>query len=268
MNEMWRTILRGSLFVSALCVAATSALAGQQPGYRQRLLGVFNANTGDPVDGASVIDMALRNSSLTTATGTVTLVFLPEGESVVKIQKIGYSPLLLTVSISPADTVPLTVLLHPLAQTLAAMVTRDSAHQFKGPGLQAFEDRLRQHNGGHFITEAELRKSDNRSMTNVLRSLPGIRIDCARSSSLTSKHKVGDCWAVASRTPSKYAIIGGPCEVDIYLDGVQVDENNLEKFRVNEYAGVEFYAGGASLPPQYNKTGASCGVLLFWSRER
>ena len=42
----------------------------------------------------------------------------------------------------------------------------------------------------------------------------------------------------------------------------------IEKLRVEEFAGIEFYAGGASVPVQYNKTGSSCGVLLLWSRMR
>jgi len=38
--------------------------------------------------------------------------------------------------------------------------------------------------------------------------------------------------------------------------------------RVDQFAGVEFYPGGATIPSQYNKTGSSCGVLLLWTRER
>lgn len=37
---------------------------------------------------------------------------------------------------------------------------------------------------------------------------------------------------------------------------------------VNQLAGVEYYADGASVPIQYSTTGADCGVLLLWSRER
>ena len=33
-------------------------------------------------------------------------------------------------------------------------------------------------------------------------------------------------------------------------------------------AAVEFYAGGATIPVQHNKTGSNCGVLLLWTRER
>jgi hypothetical protein len=32
--------------------------------------------------------------------------------------------------------------------------------------------------------------------------------------------------------------------------------------------GVEYYAGGATMPPQYNGTDSGCGVLLLWTRER
>jgi len=45
-------------------------------------------------------------------------------------------------------------------------------------------------------------------------------------------------------------------------------DNDLEKMRVNEYAGIEYYPGGSTIPTQYNRTGSSCGVLLFWTRER
>ena len=43
---------------------------------------------------------------------------------------------------------------------------------------------------------------------------------------------------------------------------------NLRSMDVSTYAGVEFYQGGSTLPPQYNITDSGCGVLLLWTRER
>ena len=60
----------------------------------------------------------------------------------------------------------------------------------------------------------------------------------------------------------------GAATVDVYLDGVLSTNNDLEKQNVNQFAAVEYYAGGATIPVQYNRTGSSCGVLLLWSRER
>ena len=39
---------------------------------------------------------------------------------------------------------------------------------------------------------------------------------------------------------------------------------NLDDFSVSTLAGVEYYAGGAALPPQFKSSG--CGTLLLWTR--
>ena len=43
---------------------------------------------------------------------------------------------------------------------------------------------------------------------------------------------------------------------------------DLNGFAVNQLAGLEFYAAGASIPPQFNATDDGCGTLLLWTRER
>lgn len=61
----------------------------------------------------------------------------------------------------------------------------------------------------------------------------------------------------------KNAILGGGCEVHVYADGATVSDNEVAKLSVSELAAVELYAGGATAPVQYNRTGASRGVLLL-----
>jgi hypothetical protein len=79
--------------------------------YRARLLGVFDALTGDAVVGADVVDVATGTFASTTSTGTVSLAFLPEGSSTIRIRKPGYAEVSMDVSISPRDTVPLTIVI-------------------------------------------------------------------------------------------------------------------------------------------------------------
>jgi hypothetical protein len=85
----------------------TSAL----PAFRFRLLGVFDSETGDPIPGADVIDTVTGTKARTTATGTVTLVFLPEGSTPVRISKDGYENLSLIVKIAADQLDPLTLTL-------------------------------------------------------------------------------------------------------------------------------------------------------------
>lgn len=91
--------------------APSTTAAPTQPlaPYRVRLLGVFDALTGDALVGADVVDVTTGTFASTTATGTVSLAFLPEGVSTIKIRKPGYAEVLMDVSISPRDTVPLTI---------------------------------------------------------------------------------------------------------------------------------------------------------------
>jgi hypothetical protein len=219
------------------------------PAYRHRLLGVFDGTSGAPVEGAQVTDVLNKISALTTATGTVTLVFLPDGGSLVRIQKIGYEPQTIAVSIAPADTAAITIVLNPLATRLDPVVTVDSAPRYLSPRLRGFEERRRS-GMGRFISEAELRKSDASILSNVVRRIPGLNVTCRR----------GGCIATSTRM-----MCGGP--VVLYLDGVRSVDRDLDKTTVDMLAGVEYYAG-AEIPAEYNGTGSACGVLLLWTRER
>lgn len=249
---------------SVTALAASGAQASTQLApYRARLLGVFNAQTGDPIEGAEVIDVFSKTKALTTATGTVSLSFLPEGGSMVRVTKIGFTPETNVVPITPADTTPVMIMLRPLAQTLPTVVTKDTAAPLTSPGLREFDERRRQ-GAGHFITDEVLRKNETKNMTYMVRQLPGVQIDCPRGPS----HQP-ECFAYSGRQGSKYAFRGGRCDMDVYIDGAPLSPPvNLNDYRVDSFAGVEFYSGAGSVPAKYNKTGSACGVLLFWTRVR
>lgn len=83
----------------------------QLPGYRLRVAGVFDMDSGDPLPGVDVIDTLSGTSAKTTATGTVSLAFVPEGARVLRLHREGYRDTTFTLTISPADRVPLTLVL-------------------------------------------------------------------------------------------------------------------------------------------------------------
>ena len=85
--------------------------AAEMGTYRLRVLGLFDEATGEPIAGADVIDAATGTYATTTTTGTVSLIFLPEGASTLRIRKPGYVETKLDVSISPRDTIPITLTL-------------------------------------------------------------------------------------------------------------------------------------------------------------
>lgn len=243
--------LFGGALVTLIAVAGYAQTPA--PSYRMRVLGVFDAGTGEPVEGVSVTDMGTGTWALTTKTGTVTLAFLPVGESTVRIRKLGFTPIIQTVRISPADTAPITLILTPVVTKLPDVVTVDSAPHWISPGLRDFEER-RKHGLGTYIDEKDLRKNDGRDLSDVLRRVPSFRITC-------STRTPRSCNAFSTR---------GGCgrPATIYLDGVRVTDPNLLMYQVVELGAIEAY-NTATAPAQYNATSSGCGgVLLLWTRER
>jgi hypothetical protein len=245
-RHLWLALLM------AASLAAQIQAQGAAPSYRARVLGVFDIRSGDPIEGVEVTDLRSGTWALTTKTGTVSLAFLPEGESAVRIRKLGYAPLTRSIRISPADTAPITLILSPVINVLPDVVTRDSSPRFISPGLRDFEER-RKTRLGQYIAEAELRKSDARELPDVLRRLTGAVVRCT------------------TRTPRQCVLASaravGACPYVVYLDGVRVIETNLLMYQVTELGAVEAYTG-TTAPAQYSDRRANCGVLLLWSRER
>lgn len=165
------------------------------------------------------------------------------------------------VEISLRDTIPLTAILVPLP-TLATVTTTESAPVFVTPKLLGFEER-RRGGVGRFLTEADLRKNDNRTLTSLARNMGNINFACPRAGA-----DLGKCFPVPGRQRSKYAILGSTCEIAVYIDGIASPDNDLERLRAIDFSGIEYYAGSAIIPAEYNGTGSSCGVLLLWTRDR
>jgi hypothetical protein len=245
--------------VSAQDAARAGARASAVARYRNRLLGAYDEQSGEPIQGVEVIDVASGTTAVTTKTGTVSLAFLSDGASLVRLRKVGFVPVNMSVSISVADTTPLTVVMKRSAQELPAVVTRDSARRYIAPGLQGFEERRRA-GFGHFIDDSTLRAAEGSTMAFMLARLPG--------ATLKGGH------LVSTRTPTKGPALLHPtpglnCPASVYLDGVLLTSSpDFSREATDTYAGVEFYASSTTAPVWISSANSQCGVLLLWTRER
>ena len=232
--------------------------------YRYRLLGVYDEASGAPIDSVQVQDMLSGASSLTSTTGTVSLFFLPDGGSLVRLRKIGYEQQTMMVAIAPADTTPLTILLTKPPQQLPGMTVNAEAPVYRSWRLEDAESRLRSHAGGSFIDEAQMRKLDSETLADALRSrMPGLL-------SVPGAH--GETYFVSSRQPCSKGMGGcvrPDCFVKLYINGIlstaAADYNRMSPI---DYAIAEFYPGPATAPIEYVTGNTNCGVLLLWTRER
>ncbi len=260
-----------ALSASAASAQAPTPSVQRVPKYRARVLGVFDDASGDPIDSVRVTDVVNGNSSLTTRTGTVSLIFLPDGGSLTRVQKIGYEAQTLMISISPTDTTPVTLVLRRVTQLSTVVTKADSAPRYISPALRGFEDRRKSGFGGYFVSDGVLRANEGRQLANVISSrMPGLVLRPGAASAMY--------LASSARCTS-----GGPPQV--YLDGVPLSPDfspgkprksdtidnlpfNLANFDVSSLAGVEWYPDGTSLPIEFDHSSRRCGALLLWTRER
>ena len=251
-RRLWLTL--GALVAIASSNARAQGGAAPIPRYRVRILGVFDESTGQPLEGADVIDVLTGTSARTTATGTVPLAFLPDGGGLVRIRKLGFETFTTMVSIAPDDTLPLTITLHRLTE-LSAVAVVDSAPRYISPALRGFEERRRTMAGGQFIPESVIRKEEDRYVASFWRAhLPTAVIIEGRGGS------VG-----LGRSPQ----CGAGGRPAVIVDGVLLaGVVNLAEYPLTTLAGIEYYPTNSVAPAQFGGTSLSCGAVLLWTREK
>ena len=128
--------------------------------------------------------------------------------------------------------------------------------------MREFEER-RVAGFGRFLSRAELAKEENRRVAEVLSQI-GVRV--VRTNGTRA-------FAGGGRGPSTRGAMAA-CLSDVYLDGVLVygSRRGEQPFSVNQLnvmdlGGIEYYSGNSQTPSKFNRSGASCGVLVLWTRD-
>ena len=225
--------------------------------------------------GVRVLDIATGTSALTSSTGAVALFYLPDGGSLVRLQKVGYEVQTLLVPISPRDTTPITIIMRRVTELPTVVTKANETPHFVSARLQAFEERRKQ-GFGSFISDSVLRANEGRPLANVLMGrAPGVSV---RQGAASATYLL----------KSPRCMVGGPPQV--VMDGVTLSPDpppgsggrgrgsrpqssdslpfDLSRFDVSNLAGVEWYPDNDGAPIEFTHTSGRCGLLLLWTRER
>jgi hypothetical protein len=250
----------GLLALRSMSVAALPKIAGTDSGSKPvqrgsaRVFGkVLNAS-GAPVANARVGLMGFSAATLTRANGDFVLDSLPSGTQAIVVRQLGYKPTEVPVELSARSPARVTVKLGiyvPELSPVEVVSARDEGLQKVG-----FSDRKRSAAGGYFMDPDQLEKRRATMFTDLLRTVPGIRVSSA-----------GNGQATISSTRSA---TGGGC-VTVWVDGAQwqsMEPGDLDSFvRPDEVSAVEVY-NGISVPPQFVTVGQSCAAVVVWTKMR
>ena len=111
---------------------------------------------------------------------------------------------------------------------------------------------------GTFIEREEIVERDPWRITDLFRTVPGIRV-VPMGGALGRN-------VLASGRMSSFAT-GLLCLPTLFIDGVPSDPGEIDMLvDPFEVEGIEFYSGGAQVPAQYGGSASACGVVSIWTR--
>lgn len=191
---------------------------------------------GEPARNATITLASADSVVRTNAEGEFIFSNLPAGSQSVQARMIGYSAAAAIVELRPLQTTSIELRL-PDAQTLATVNVR--SERAAGRDKVLFEERARLENG-FMRTEKDF--VGRFSAASMVRDLPRI---------------VGGAVIQIDRG-SKW------CTPVLYLDGMKVEQPEIDARHPSQFAAVEVYNSPLKVPLGFD--GAGCGTLLFWTK--
>jgi len=184
--------------------------------------------------------------SVTDSVGRFRIVRVPPGTYTLRFSYSGQTAEDYQVGLPPGRVMDLSILLDVKGVDLDPIVVEGGSQDY-ALSLAGFYAR-KGHGLGRFVTRDDI---DQRHPANLSQMLTGsgITMRCVRT------------VCVPVRTSS-----GRRCAVSVYLDGVRVENYNIDMIPPEDVLGLEVYRQGADTPAEFSKFSADCGALVIWTK--
>jgi hypothetical protein len=225
------------------------------PAWRRRVVSVVDDPSHQQIAGVEIDDATTdRVLGITRAQGSVSLVTLPPGRSLLRVRKLGYEQRIIVVNVEPADTAAVELTLRTATQLATVTVTASATSRLAaGSG---FEDRAAI-GIGRFLRSTDFERRPDQRLADALQRIGVKQADVGNGTILLGGH-------------------ARPCPLTIYIDGILFYSADWRKLGIappdvrtmfgTDFAGAEYYASGAETPPEYGGTVGDCGVLVLWRK--
>lgn len=204
---------------------------------------------GLPVAGAQVSVAGLLVRANTTEDGSFKIAGVHTGPRIIRARRIGFRPDSARVEILPGGEIEVELRLNASVQQIAPLVVEAGRPHYTGRMAAFFQRRDR--GFGHFFTAEEIDRRNPRVVTDLLRTLPGVRLEAVRGEEIVYFR-------------------GQRCEPLVWVDGAPATAGYLspDYFAPNTLAGIEVYPGVATVPQElmWMRGKGACGVIALWTR--
>ncbi|HWC73060.1 MAG TPA: TonB-dependent receptor [Gemmatimonadales bacterium] len=242
--------------VTALAAAVSPGLPAQsastsasRTGPSGGIIGrVIDQQSQHPLEGATVSLLGTQLHTATDSSGRFTEAGLGPGTYLVEVRAIGYGVTSWIVKLNDGEVVDFNFEVAPLGVELDP-VTVAGRPGYAERRRNEFEER--RHAGrGVFITEEQIQTSHAATMADLLRGVPGVRLNC----------RSGNCTAQMTRGAR------GVCAADWVVDGMPATMSSSPALPVVGIIGIEIYRSPGEVPSEFLKADSQCGVIAIWTK--
>jgi len=259
----------------AFCLSAPPLVAQGRAVLRGRVL---VDGSDKPISGAEVSLPRLLIVARTDTSGAFRLGDIPAGRHQLSVRRVGFVPLTTLMIFAAGDSVEADLLLSSGAAVEGQPLPGVTVMATPTPRgrLAEFEERRAMGAGGRFLTQAQLDLMEGRRMSEALATI-SVPVVIGRSDAAWVASSRGTQSLLRIIRPSMADLAMGAkthlCYAAVALDGVLVYSGgdseplfDINTLSTKYVAGVEFYAGPATMPAKYNGTRTTCGLILIWTR--
>lgn len=245
--------VRSLATLTCVAIALAYATIGRAQDSRPAT-GSINGRVLDPAGRAVAgAELTIPGSTVrveTDDTGEFRLKNIPAGDLSIRVRRLGFKPDTSIISVLAGQTVPLMIALQPLPVVLATMTILGKHYTGR---LASFYQR-RDRGMGHYYTRDEIEKRNPANTTDLLRTVPGIRLQPLGFGRQTLRFR------------------GARCPPLVWIDGspLGAGEFDIDNVPTRSIEAMEIYTGIAALPSEFTAgptTTTSCGTIVIWSRQ-
>ena len=241
---MKNTWMSGVSLTFAL-LGAGSAMAAQSAAVGATVVTrVVDKASALPVAGATVHAVGPRWSETTDDSGRATFRGLAVGLQVIQVRAIGFKSVLSNIMLDAGDPVELVVELEPVTLT---PVTINGIAIRVGSRFEEF-DRRRARGRGHFFTREDIEKRHANSLTDLLQTVRGVKVDCGATT----------CAVRMARSAQG-------CFPEYWIDG-RLSNDFGPGMQLRALEGLEIYTGPSDMPAEFSGSNAACGAVVMWTK--
>lgn len=236
---------RLALLLLGLCSALAASAGTMDAQERGVIVGtVTDATTGRPVPKAEVVLRGRRHSTPSDSSGRFEVRNVAPGTLVVQVRAIGFASASRIVDLARGSTVRLDVALQRVSE-LPEVSVSDSAPP--RPTRFSDFDQRRRGGRGQFLTRDQIGRSNAMNLTELLRQMRGVRVDCAGI----------NCTLQMARSPNG-------CLPEYILDG-RPNNSFGPTIPIQDLEAIELYTGPAETPAEFVGQGG-CGTIVLWTK--